>query len=111
MRDYMDVRDCGAAVAAIALSRITGEVNVGSGQPVRLGEFLLRIATQIGSPHLIHLGALPDRPNEPDNLWPDIGRLRGEVGFAPERDMDAAIEDAIAWRRAFRAVGRSASSG
>jgi nucleoside-diphosphate-sugar epimerase len=102
IRDYIDVRDCGAAIAALARSAVCGEVNIGSGQPVRLADLIGRIATLIDGRDLGQLGALPNRTDEPGNLWADTKRLEEEVGFSPVRDLDTSLVDTIAWRRAVR---------
>lgn len=102
VRDYIDVRDCGAALVALAMSDVTGEVNIGSGQPLQLGDIAMRIGTLMEAPNLIRLGALPDRPDEASNLWADVGRLTREVGFRGTYNLDAGLLDAIGWRKAIR---------
>ncbi|HEY2662592.1 MAG TPA: NAD(P)-dependent oxidoreductase, partial [Caulobacteraceae bacterium] len=65
VRDFMDVRDAGAALAAITLSGLTGAVNVGSGEGARVADVASLLGRLAGRPDLIKLGALPDRPDEP----------------------------------------------
>lgn len=97
LRDFMDVRDCGAAIAALAMSRTSGEVNIGSGCKLQLAEFVSRIGELMGLPELVRLGALPMRSDDPSNLWPDVSRLQDEVGFASRYGLDEAIQNAITW--------------
>ena len=86
VRDFMDVRDLGAAVAALALSKVRGPVNLGSGHQVKIADVATTLGQLMGRPDLIALGALPDRPNEPLLQVPDLTRMRDELGFAPKRE-------------------------
>jgi nucleoside-diphosphate-sugar epimerase len=98
-RDLMDVRDAGAAIAALALGRVEGPVNIGSGRPVRFDELAAAVAGVVSPP--IRLGARWPAVGEPLVLLPDIGRLRREVGFVPRVPLACTIADALAhWRDA-----------
>jgi nucleoside-diphosphate-sugar epimerase len=94
-RDFLDVRDAGAALAAVAVSRHAGPVNIGSGAPVRLADLARRLANLAGRPDLLELGALPDRANEPPWIVADVGILRGRIGFEPKYDLDSALRAAL----------------
>jgi nucleoside-diphosphate-sugar epimerase len=100
VQDPIDVRDLGAAFAALALSGLRGRVNLGGGAPLAVAELSRRIAARCGRPDLLRLGALPPRTGEPSRLAPDLARLRDELGFVPRHDLDASIADAIVWQRA-----------
>lgn len=95
VRDFMDVRDAGRALAAVSLSRTTGAVNVASGQGVRIADVALALGRLAGHPELIHLGSLPDRDHEPERIVADIARLRDEVGFSPEFDLETGLTSAL----------------
>ena len=100
VRDFMDVRDAGAALAAIALSGVKGEINVGSGQATRIAEVASTLGDLAGRPELIRLGALPDRPKEPPRIVADVARLTEEVGFRRRLDLRTGLADALAfWAR------------
>jgi nucleoside-diphosphate-sugar epimerase len=93
-RDLMDVRDAGAAIAALALADVTGAVNIGSGRPISLGKLAHRVA---GPDHtLIRLGARKLPPGEPLRLVADPARLRHELGFVPRHALEQIIADAFA---------------
>jgi nucleoside-diphosphate-sugar epimerase len=98
-RDFLDARDVGAAIAAVATSGVKGPINIGSGDPVTLlqvGETLARLA---GHPNLLKAGALPDRPNEPSSLVMNVARLTGEANFRPRISLEQGLSDALAhWR-------------
>ena len=97
VRDFMDVRDLGAAVAALALSKVRGPVNLGSGHQVKIADVAQTIGRLMGRPDLIALGALPDRPGEPLLQVPDLTRLRDELGFEPKISLEQGLRDAIDW--------------
>lgn len=99
LRDFMDARDAGAAIAALALSSVSGPVNIASGEAVTIAA-LARLAGDIsGRPDLIRLGARPDRVGEPARITADITRLREEAGFTPQFPLREGLADALAaWR-------------
>ncbi len=99
-RDFLDVRDAGAALAKLVASDYCGDVNIASGAPTRLGELAERLAEAAGRRDLLELGALPDRPDEPPFVVADTRILREEVGFEPTYDLDAGLGAALAyWRK------------
>jgi len=103
VRDFLDARDVGAAIAAVATSGLTGAVNIGSGQPTTLlqvGQTLARVA---GRPDLLRTGALPDRPNEPSHLVMDVTRLTRETNFRPGITLEQGLSDALDYWRAEQA--------
>jgi nucleoside-diphosphate-sugar epimerase len=99
IRDFLHADDVAAAFAALADSDVTGPVNIASGDPVALRDVVQMIGEAAGHPELIELGALPQRPGEPERLVADVARLRDEVGFAPAYSLREGIERAVAARR------------
>ena len=97
VRDFMHVADVARAFVSILDSGIEGVVNIGSGSPVTQAEAARIIADQIGSPELLHLGAIPAGA-EPERLIADVSRLR-QTGFAPRLSLPDGLADAIAWWR------------
>lgn len=97
MRDFLDVRDCGSAIAALAMSEVAGPVNIASGAPVSIAEVAQTIGRLTGHPELVRLGALPDRAGEPPNLWGANGRLAADVGFRPSRTLEQGLREAVDW--------------
>lgn len=99
LRDFMDVRDAGAAVAALAVSDVNGPVNIASGEAMpirRIAETLGEIA---GRSDLVHLGAIHDRPNDPPRISANIHRLNHEVGYVTNRRLRDGLSDALGfWR-------------
>jgi nucleoside-diphosphate-sugar epimerase len=98
-RDFMDVRDGGAAIAALALSDVTGPVNIGTGQAPSVAEIARALGEIAGRPDLVHIGARPDRPGEPPRIVADMTRLTREVGFTPSILLRTGLNDAFNWWR------------
>lgn len=98
VRDFMDVRDYGSAFTTLALSKFEGPINICSGEPITLAEVFTSLGRIIGRPELIAFGALPDRKDEPQNLWGDAAALEA-LGFKPRYRLAQALVDAIEWWR------------
>lgn len=97
IRDFMDVRDAGAALAALASSNVEGPVNIASGAPVSVADLVRRLAQLVERSNLLRLGAIPDRAGEPPRIVADITRLKTEVGFAPAHDLDSGLRHALSF--------------
>ena len=102
-RDFMDVRDAGAALAALAMSEVQGIVNIGTGAASRVADIAQQLGRLAGRPELVKLGALPDRPGEPPRIVARTERLHGEVGFIGGRSLEQGLDEALSfWRTAAR---------
>ena len=99
IRDFTDVRDAGEAFAALALSNVTGEVNIASGQALQIGELAHEIHGVMGGVGELRFGALPDRPSEPARIVAAIARLRDEVGFRPTKSIRERLSETVEWWR------------
>jgi nucleoside-diphosphate-sugar epimerase len=98
-RDFMDVRDLGAAIAALAQSDYTGIINLGSGEAATIADVARMIGEKTGRPDLIELGALADRPGESETLVPDLRRMKNDLHFTPKISLASGIDNSIAnWR-------------
>ncbi|MEQ8813869.1 MAG: NAD(P)-dependent oxidoreductase [Thalassobaculum sp.] len=102
VRDLMDVRDAGAALAALAGSDWNGAVNVATGEPVTLAEVATTVGQLVGHPELVELGALPDRPDDPAFLVADVDILVRNVGFRPTIALRQGLDEAVSTWRAER---------
>ena len=100
IRDFMDVRDAGAALARLLLSEVTGPVNIATGEGnsvADIGRTLARIALRSD---LFHPGALPDRLNDPPRIVADVTRLRQEVGVEAPRPLEQGLAETLDfWRQ------------
>jgi nucleoside-diphosphate-sugar epimerase len=109
-RDFMDVRDAGAAFAALLLSDVEGPVNVASGTPTTIAGLAETLADSIGRRDLLSVGSLPAREGDPPVLCADVERLRREVQFRPTQTQRAALEDTLHWwRRRIASAGERAA--
>lgn len=97
VRDVLHVSDCGDAIAAAAVSALTGAVNIGSGEPVALRDVIAMIGAKMRKPENIKLAALPMRPDDPLVLIPDVRRLTQEVGWRPRLSLSEGLDQTIAW--------------
>jgi nucleoside-diphosphate-sugar epimerase len=98
VRDFMDVRDAGAALAALTLSDVSGDVNIATGEAHRVQEIATLLGDIAGRADLVRIGALPDR-QEPPYIVGSNMRLRHEAGFAPRFTLEQGLRAALAfWR-------------
>lgn len=96
IRDFMDVRDAGEALAMVALSPVQGAINIGSGVGMSIAQIAQAIRQAAGE-GTIQIGALPDREGEPARIVADVGRLRREVGYAPHVDLRERLGETFRW--------------
>ena len=98
-RDFLHVADVAGAFVALLDSPVRGDLNIGSGEGVRIADLVAMVGEACGNPELVRLGELPVRPGEPDELVADVTRLREDVGFVPARTLDEGIRETVAWWR------------
>ena len=94
-RDYLDVRDAGAAIAALTLSAGTGLFDVATGNAPAVADIARAIATAADRPGLLRLGALPS-PDEAALIVGDPGALRAATGWYPQIALADGLRDAVA---------------
>ena len=99
VRDFLSTDDAGAAIAELAMSKAEGPVNIGSGQAMTIAQFAEAFGRASGKPDLIKLGALPDKPGEPQRIVADITRLEQEVGFHPKATFEQRVQETLDWWR------------
>lgn len=98
-RDFLYVADVGDALAALLDSPVSGAVNIGSGAPIAVGDMASRIASLLGRPELLRLGAIPEQGNPARMVVASVHRLATEVGWRPRRSLDEGLAEAIRWWR------------
>ncbi len=102
VRDYIHVSDLAAAhLAALDREQAAGAFrafNVGSGRGYSVLEVVAAIGRAFGRPISYKVG--PRRPGDPAAIVADPSRANAELGWRAERDIDAIVASAIAWRRA-----------
>lgn len=97
IRDFIDSRDAGRALALLLTSEQQGAVNVGSGQTVAVKAVARKIAALMNRESLLVIGGLPDRADDPPRLTPSLARLQKATGFAPEYTLQDGLTHAISW--------------
>jgi nucleoside-diphosphate-sugar epimerase len=96
-RDYLHVQDAAEALVTLLASNVTGAVNIASGQPTAVGDIARLIGQKIGRTHLLALGAQPLARHEPPLLVADVRRLRTELDWQPQFDLDRGLAQTIGW--------------
>jgi nucleoside-diphosphate-sugar epimerase len=99
VRDFVHASDVGAALAGLVAGEVAGPVNVGSGEGTAVREVARLVAAAAGREELLDVGALTDRPGEPDKLVADVSRLAAETGWRPEVTLEEGIRRTVAWWR------------
>jgi len=97
IRDYLHIEDVASAVCAVAQSKLTGAVNIGSGVPVTVRDIAWKIGELLGRVDLIKLGAFPDSPTEPMHLLADNTKLRQGTGWKPRYSLEDGLRQTIEW--------------
>lgn len=101
-RDYTDVRDAAAAVAAVVGTGRRGIFNLCSGEPTsleRLGSILAELAeARTGRPFEVCLVRDPARTSagDPHTICGSHERLRAVTGWAPEIPLARSLADLLA---------------
>ncbi len=88
--------NCRAAVGRV--------FNIGSDQPVAILELARRVIRKVNPQLKIEFQSYSEAYGKQfedcRHRVPDLSRLREAIGFAPQGDLDAIIEEVVAWRRA-----------
>lgn len=100
LRDFMDVRDAGNALATLLLSEFSGAVNIASGRQIYISDIVSNLGIIIGRSDLIRMEHRPKQNEEPNVLVADTNRLRNIIGFSSSYSLDASLSDCVAyWRK------------
>lgn len=81
VRDYLHIDDLAAALMAARDARLTGAVNIGSGEGVSLNQIVALLESELGRPILVDHG--PRRPFDVPVSVLDIGLARAALGWRP----------------------------
>jgi nucleoside-diphosphate-sugar epimerase len=96
-RDFIHIRDTGEALARLALGKLAGPINIGSGEATRIGDIVARLGALTGRPDLLRVGALPPRASEPDLLLADTTRMGEELHYRLETSLSQGLEEYVEW--------------
>lgn len=95
LRDYLHVRDVASALCAVAVSDVSGTIDISSGSSVTLKEVLELIRDRIDRGKL-EFGALRYSPRELFRTVGDASGLR-LLGWEPSLTLEEGILDTIDW--------------
>jgi nucleoside-diphosphate-sugar epimerase len=95
-RDYLHVEDVASALCDVAESRLTGCVNIGSGESPTNREIATRLGELASRPDLIRHGTLPYGQDEPMLIVADNAKLRS-TGWAPRYTLSSGLRHAFEW--------------
>lgn len=98
IRDYVHVEDLAEAYAAALETDACGAYNLGSGRGYSNRQVLEAVGAAVGRPAPVR--EAPRRPGDPPVLVADITAAGRDLGWAPRRDLEVMVRDALAWRRA-----------
>jgi nucleoside-diphosphate-sugar epimerase len=91
IRDFVHVDDCGAALAALLDSDVTGPVNVGTGTGTTIAGVARTVGRLLDCEELVRVAS-----NEPGtSVVADITRLRDETGFVARHDLESGLADTV----------------
>ena len=94
-RDFLHVADIADALVAIVQSDMTGPVNIGTGQAMKVKTLIGEVAAQMSRPDLIRLGARPRPADDPAEITADVSRLKAATNWTPRLDLAAGIRDVL----------------
>jgi nucleoside-diphosphate-sugar epimerase len=97
MRDFLYVEDAASAMWAVAKSDLTGPVNVGSGQAIKVRTLVETVARYLQREENLALGALPSDPQEPPLVSADVHRLASVVGWKPSHTLEEGVAKTCEW--------------
>ena len=95
IRDLLYVKDTVKILDLLVQSQIpSGQVvNVGSGQPIQIKDFILNILTELKSSQLFKVGDLAYRQDEMMSLYADLTELKKWVQLPPLTDLAVGLRE------------------
>jgi nucleoside-diphosphate-sugar epimerase len=105
-RDFLYVEDAASAMWAVAKSDLSGPVNVGSGQPIKVRTLVETVAQHLQREENVVFGALPSDPREPALVLADVRRVTSGAGWKPSLTLQEGVEKTCEWWRSRIGVER-----
>lgn len=99
IRDFLHVDDVASAVWAVAKSDLSGPVNIGSGQPVKIRTIVETIAKHLHREEKVELGSFSGDPYEPALLLADVRKLTSVAGWKPSLSLKDGVANTCEWWR------------
>ncbi len=98
-RDFLHVADAGEAFAALFASKVSGPINVASGDAVKIRDVISTIATHLGAQHLVRFGALANNPKDRHPIVANVKRLHSELGWKASNTLSNRLRETTDWWR------------
>jgi nucleoside-diphosphate-sugar epimerase len=99
IRDFMYVEDVAAAFVTLLDSEVSGTINISTGVPIAIKDIATQIASIIGRPELLKLGAIAAAANDVPLLVGNADRLNNELNWQPQWSIAHGLEQTIDWWR------------
>ena len=93
-RDFLHTEDIGRGLAAILNSEAEGAINLASGTAIEVRSLIEEVASQMGHPERVRLGARPRPFDDPAIVEADVTRLN-EIGFEPVHDVASGVAQVL----------------
>ncbi len=97
IRDFLYVADVASAFVAILEGGISGPVNIASCEPMALKDIVNTIADKLNKKELVKIEECSCPPNEPQFLAAELTRLKSEIGWKPNYNLEQGLECTIDW--------------
>jgi nucleoside-diphosphate-sugar epimerase len=94
-RDFIFVADVAEACVALLESDRSGAYNIGSGAAISLRRIAEEIIQQLGRPDLVRFGVRTPPAFDPPCIAADIGKIRREIGWAPQTGLEKGLMQSI----------------
>ncbi len=98
IRDFVSSEYAAQCFAAMVQQPAQGVFNIGTGQGISVAALATMIGEIALATHLIQLGALPDRPNEPPFIVANTTRVQNELQIPPF-DVYRSLKQTVEWWR------------
>lgn len=99
VRDFAFIDDIGEGLLALAEAKVSGAFNVATGRGIQLKELVEDIADIMDARELLRIGALPDRPGEPERIVADVSKIEQATGWTARTPLYEGLMQTIDWRR------------
>jgi len=110
-RSFIHARDLARAIYLICERAPLGRIyNAGPKNPISVHDLVGIVARQLALPMERLTETVAGRSGEDPQYWLDSTRIKDELGWEPEIDLEAGVADMIAWGRKYLEIIRNDST-